>query len=260
MSLYQAEGIVLANRDLGEADRVVTLFCREQGKIDAVARGARRPRNRMVGLSLPFNVLRMSIYAGRGLDELSQVEVIRTFQDLRDDLLRLAYASYLAELTREFLPEHEPNPGLYELLLSILAGLEGGREPEPLMRLFELRLLDLTGFRPMLDACLDCGAAPASGANSFSPSAGGFFCRDCRRENSDLIALSGKAMAAMARGLQGDGTSLGLLAPGESAAVQRALRSFIEARLDKELRSLRFLAGIAATPESAGGTQDPGDR
>lgn len=142
MGLYQTDGIVLANRDMGEADRVVTMLCRDQGKVEAVARGARRPRNRLVGLTLPFNVLHMSIFTGRGLDELSQAEGIRIFHVLRSDLFLLAYASYLVELTREFLPDREPNDAVFHLLLQSLEGLEDRHAPEDVTRYFELRLLD----------------------------------------------------------------------------------------------------------------------
>ncbi|MGE5530009.1 MAG: DNA repair protein RecO [Patescibacteria group bacterium] len=253
MGLYRAEGIVLSNREIGEADRVVTLLCREQGKLEAVARGARRPRNRLVGLTLPFNLLRVSLFSGRGLDQLSQAEGIRSFQGLRDDLTRLAYASYLVELAREFLPEHEPNPGVFELLLLSLTRLEAGREPEGLTRLFELRLLDLSGFRPALDGCLLCGGPPG-GEVAFSCASGGFYCGCCAREDPASLLVPGAAVTALARGLAGDDDFCQVLPPGTRAAVQRILRAFIEARLDRELRSLRFLLGVTGMREGVAGT------
>lgn len=247
MGLYRAEGIVLANRDLGEADRIVVLFCRDQGRLEAVARGARRPRNRLVGLTLPFNFLRISLFSGRGLDEVSQVEGIRSFQGLRGDLLLLAYASYVAELTSEFLPEREPNPGIFALLLESLGALEDGRDPEEVTGFFTLRLLEGTGFRPALDRCLACGRAPDPGEPcNFSPVEGGIYCRACAPGGSDSMPLSGAARAALRRALEGDRGFLVALAPAERRAVQRLLRSFAEVRLDKELRSLRFLTGLLA--------------
>jgi len=246
MGLYQAEGIVLANRDLGEADRVVILFCREQGKIEAVARGARRPRNRLVGLTLPFNLLRLAIFSGRGLDELSQVESIRNFPILRGDLLLLSYASYFVELTREFLPEHEPNPAIYSLLLQVLAELETGVDPAELARLFELRLLDHSGLLPSFDTCLVCGKPPAGETVFFHPAEGGFYCSSCVRPLQNGVALSRAAFEAIRLIADVDSSCRASLTRDDQREIQRALQLFIEYQLGRELRSLRFLAGLAA--------------
>lgn len=250
VGLYQAEGIVLANRDLGEADRIVRILCRGQGKIEAVAKGARRPRNRLVGLTLPFNVLRMSVYAGRSLDELSQAEGIRSFQSLREDLLALAYASYLTELTDEFLPEREPSEAVYDLLLRSLAGLEAGSDPENLTRFFELALLDLAGFRPAIKGCLACGRPPAQTEVAFSPLDGGYYCLSCLEAGRESIGIPGPAVLAMDRGLQGEETFLAGLTGRERRSIARILASFIQARLDRELRSYKFLTRILAETEA----------
>ena len=250
MGLYQAEGIVLANRNLGEADRIVKILCHEQGKIEAVAKGARRPRNRLVGLTLPFNVLRMSLFSGRNLDVLSQAEGIRSFQSLRDDLIALAYASYLTELVDELLPDREPNEAAFYLLLQAMAGLEAGSEPENLARFFELRLLDLTGFRPAVEGCLACGRPPAQTAVAFSPADGGYYCLSCAGTGREIISIPGAVVRAMDRGLRGEETCLADLNGVDRRSIQRVLSSFIQARLDHELRSLRFLTRILAEPDS----------
>ena len=252
MSMYHADGIVLRNRDLGEADRVVTLLCPDKGKIDAVARGARRPRNRLVGLTLPFNLLRMSLFKGHGLDQLSQAEGIKSFQGLRGDLTKLACASYLAELVMEFLPEHEPNPAVFNLFVRSLASLEQNHPPENLLRFFELRLMDLSGFRPSLDACLACGA-PWDGFDEvlFAPADGGFYCRECAKNASVALSAVGReTLQAMRQGLAGDVHFMSNLAPPARRQIGRIMQAFIEARLDRELRSLRFLTGILAQDEA----------
>lgn len=246
MGLYQAEGIVLANRDLGEADRVVILFCREQGKIEAVARGARRPRNRLVGLTLPFNLLRLAIFSGRGLDELSQVESIRSFSGLRGDLLLLSYASYFIELTREFLPEREPNPAVYSLLLQTMAELETGADPEVLARLFELRLLDRCGLGPSLQTCLACGKPPAGEFVIFHPAEGGICCATCAHPLQDGIELSRTACETLRRLADTGFPDRTPLSRDVRREIQGALQAFIEFQLGRELRSLRFLAGLEA--------------
>jgi len=249
LTLYRAEGIVLANRDLGEADRIVVLLCREQGKIEAVAKGARRPRNRLVGLTLPFNHLRLALFSGRGLDEVSQVEGIRSFQRLRDDLLLLAYGSYLAELAGEFLPEREPCPEAFELLLESLRALEEGKDPEGVTGFFALNLLAMAGFRPALTHCLACGRRPAPGEESFfHPAAGGIYCLTCPRP-SGAFSLAGALRRAMEEALAGARDFLVPLTPKDRRSFHLLLRAFLEVRLEKELRSLRFLAELVGPDE-----------
>ena len=204
---------------------MVTMLCRDQGKVEAVARGARRPRNRLVGLTLPFNVLHMSIFTGRGLDELSQAEGIRIFHVLRSDLFLLAYASYLVELTREFLPDREPNDAVFHLLLQSLEGLEDRHAPEDVTRYFELRLLDLAGFRPSLEGCLHCGRPPDE-VTAFSPAEGGFFCRACTVAGGDYLALSRVAIAAMLRRFGGRGGFPGPPAGGGASSTQTSPQDF----------------------------------
>jgi len=197
----------------------------------------------------------MSLFAGRSLDELSQAEGVQSFQGLREDLFYLAHASYLAELTREFLPEREPNQAVFDLLLRSYANLESGHEPMALTHLFELRLLDLAGFKPSLEACLACGRPPGLEGAVFSPADGGCYCGTCAPAGAATIRLSQAAIAAMSAGLRGDEGFLGALAMEERRAIQRALRTFIEARLDKGLRSLKFLAEILTGSEGGAGSQ-----
>ena len=115
MGLYHCEGIVLRTRLFGEADRIVTLLTKEKGKIEAVARGVRRPRNRLVGVTQQFSYLRGLIFTGKDLDQLSQAELIKSFAPLRDDLLKMAYATWWAELLDTFLPVAEVNTEIFLL-------------------------------------------------------------------------------------------------------------------------------------------------
>lgn len=251
MGLYQAEGIVLSAKDLGEADRLVSILCREQGRLRAVAKGARRPRNRLVGLTLPFNLLRLSLFAGRNLDEISQAEGIRSYRHLREDLVLLAYASYLTELAEELLPEREPNEPAFELLLRALTGLEAGHDPELLTRLFELRLLDQAGFRPAIESCLGCGRPPRQGEETvFSPDGGGLYCLACAAaiHGAGMVRLPAASLLAMREGLRGEETSYVSLDPAGRRALQRAMAGFIASRLDREPRSLKFLLRILGEP------------
>ena len=117
---YRTEAIVLKRRDFAEADRLLTLFGREQGKIKAIAKGARRPQSRKTGHVELFMRTRFLIARGRNLDIITQAEMVESYAPLHDDLVRATYASYAVELLDRFTVESDPSPPLYDLLADAL--------------------------------------------------------------------------------------------------------------------------------------------
>ena len=108
MALYRTEAVVLRTRNLGEADKILTLFSDKRGKIRAVARGSRRPRNHLMGVSQPFTYGSFLIFKGKNLDSVSQGSIIDAQVYLREDLLKMAHASYI-ELVDRLTEEYDPN-------------------------------------------------------------------------------------------------------------------------------------------------------
>ena len=177
--LYRASGIVLRRRDFGEADRILTLFTPEYGKLRVIAKGVRRLTSRKKGHVEPFTYSRLLIARGRELDIITQAETIRSFRELREDLVRLTYASYIAELVHRFTEERDENRPLFDLLLHTLEALAHAKDLRPVARCFELRLLDCVGYRPELYRCVICNAAIQAVDNFFNLEAGGVVCPNC---------------------------------------------------------------------------------
>ena len=121
--LYRAEAIVLRRMNLGEADRLLTLYTPEWGKIRVLAKGVRKPTSRKAGHLELFTHSRLLIAKGRSLDIVTQAETITPFLLLRKDLIRTSYAYYVAELVDRFLEEGEESPALFRLLLESLGHL-----------------------------------------------------------------------------------------------------------------------------------------
>src|SRR2546426_4972427 len=113
MPVYKAEGIVIRRANLGEADRLVTLFCLDHGKVTVAARGARKMKSRFVGRLELFSHVRALLAVGRTLDVVSQVEVAATFSMLRQNLDRLGYAGFGVELVDRAPPDPGPGPDLF---------------------------------------------------------------------------------------------------------------------------------------------------
>ncbi len=152
----RTEAVVLRHSDWGEADRLLWLFTREQGKIRVIAKGVRKLRSRKAGHLEPFIHTNLLLAYGREMWIVTQAETIAAFIPLREDLLRLGYASYVIELLDRFTYEEGENRPLFSLLVDTLSRLSSEPDPAFAVRYYELRLLDLVGFRPQLFNCVNC--------------------------------------------------------------------------------------------------------
>src|SRR4051812_24637846 len=121
---YSTEAIVLKRTDLGEADRIVTLFTPKKGKFHAVAKGSRRPVSKLAGHLDLLNRSQLQVGVGRNLDIVTQAEVRENFLRLRSELWHMTCGFYLAELVDRFVEEKVIHSDIYTLLLQTLRYLD----------------------------------------------------------------------------------------------------------------------------------------
>ena len=191
--LYRVNAIVLRRSDLGETDRLVTIFTLEHGRRRVVAKGARRPGSRVAGHLEPFGASRLLIARTRGLDIISQAETINPFTELRADELSIATAGYLCELVDRLTPEDQANEAVYELLYATLGLLARRGEPRLIKHIFELGLVTHLGYRPELHVCISCGKPLEPVENGLSGE-GGVVCGECLRYRPDAAPVSANAL------------------------------------------------------------------
>jgi len=187
---FHAQAVVLRHSEYGEADRILTLYTLEQGKIQAAAKGVRKIKSRKAGHLEPFTQVTLYLAKGGGLPVITQAEAIRTFDALRADLLKTAYAAYVVELVDRFSYAEAENPLLYKLLVDTLIRLEGATEPAVVIHYYEMHLLDLLGFRPELQTCVSCGEVIKPEAQFISPLLGGALCPLCRQADASAWPVS----------------------------------------------------------------------
>ena len=156
--LYRTEAVVLKRSDFGEADRLVTLYTPNLGKLRVIAKGIRRPVSKMAGHLELFTHSQPLLAKGRNLDLITQSETIESFRALRENLVRTTLAHYVAELTERLTPEHLEDYPLYRLLVETLRRIDTGSQPDVAVRYFEVQLLDNLGYRPQLQHCVQCRA------------------------------------------------------------------------------------------------------
>lgn len=175
----RVETVVLRHADWGEADRLLTLYSRELGKIRAVAKGARKLRSRKAGHLQPFTRVVLMLARGRDMWIVTQAESVDAYLPLRENLVLTGYAAYVMELLDRFTYEEGENRALYSLLVDTLGRLSAGRDIFLTVRYYEIRLLDFLGFRPELFRCVNCGSEIRAQDQFFSALHGGVVCPNC---------------------------------------------------------------------------------
>ena len=190
----RVEAIVLRHADWGEADRLLWLFTRETGKVQGIAKGVRKPRSRKAGHLEPFTRVELLLAYGRDFPIVTQAEAKDMYLSLREDLVRVGYASYVIELLDRFTYEEGENINLYRLLNETLSRLNSEPQPAFAVRYYEIRLLDLVGFRPQLFHCVNCGEEIKAEDQYFSFEKGGVFCPNCGKKEPKVRPVSMQAL------------------------------------------------------------------
>jgi DNA repair protein RecO (recombination protein O) len=202
MAVYRSKGRVLRSIRYGEADRILDLYTRDAGLVSTIAKGIRRTKSRFGGRLEPLSCVDFLAYEGRTLDTVTQVEVLRSFHGVREDLKRLEAAGGMVATVRALSGGDEPDRRVFNLLYHALDALEARTATlESVGAAFSLKLSILAGYTPRLDACISCDQDPNASLDEtspyFAPSLGGVLCADCRAAASDAFLLHPETLLAL---------------------------------------------------------------
>ena len=176
MPTYQTTGIIIGRTNFGEADRVIRFLTPDRGKLSAVAKGVRKIRSRAAGHLELFGEASLMLAVGRNLDIVTSARLLWYPHQLATDYDRLGLAFAMATAVDRLTEPDQPQPVLYALLGEALRAIDAGATG-PLPELwFKLRLLQILGYRPQLQACLVCGRRDGATDYAFSPDRGGIVC------------------------------------------------------------------------------------
>lgn len=192
---YKTKGIILKRADLGEADRILTIFTATQGKVKARARGVRKILSKLGGHLELFNLADLSFYSGKGLDIITACQVMECFSHLRSNLRKTSLAYYTTELLDKLTPEKQKDYRIYRLLKEIFRALDNPRLTDTkklylVVRSFELKLLNLLGYAPELKKCVACGKLVKPNLYFFSSKLGGLLCAQCKKQDTRSAKIS----------------------------------------------------------------------
>ena len=252
--VYKTTGIVLRQRRLGEADKIITLFTPNLGKLDAVAKGVRRPRSKLGGHVEPLTYTSFMLARGRDLDIVTQAQTIEVFPTLREDLERTGRALYAAELVDRFTPERQESYQVFRLFLETLRHLATEERLDITLRFFEMRLLGYLGYQPQTEECVVCGATLKPVTNGWSAESGGVLCPACASNAPMSRPLSVNALKMMRLFQKGDFVAVARVRtePSLEAELERHLREYILYVLERDVRSTRFLETLRRTSRLSG--------
>ncbi len=239
MPPVNVQAIVLRRRPLSEADKVLTLFTREMGKLSAIAKGARKPTSKLAGATETCVRARFHLAQGKTFWIVTQASVERARARLHRLLVNATAAIYACELVDCLLEENVPDEELFELLSNTLDALETSDHPMWTLCRLENAVLLQQGYAPVLETCTRC-AKPVDGEKiGFQPGSGGVLCASCARAENPVVMLSRLAWLTW-RVVNAGGEAH---FPGEAAAVEleRAVHLHLRYHLDREMKSTQVI-------------------
>lgn len=256
---YSSEAIILKHTDLGEADRILTLFTPHKGKFHAVAKGSRRPGSRKAGHLELLCHSQLQLAQGRNLDIVTQAQELENFQRLRGDLWHMTCGFYLAELVDRFIEDATKHLDVYHLLIEALRSLDAdalAQQQEEasaddrqqrdrtllLMRYFEINLLSHIGYEPVFRTCAHCNTELRPEENGFTPALGGALCPNCSHLWGQALSMNAlKVLRLLQRTGQWTQVPRLRLDARLHSEVETAMHGLLRYHLERDLKSWSFL-------------------
>jgi DNA repair protein RecO (recombination protein O) len=233
----------------GESDQIVTLYTLTLGKIKGIAKGAKRSRKRFGNTLEICSYISATFFEKETLDlvRLSHCELIRPFAGLREDIAKLAWASYLIELVNALTAERIKNKALFRLLIVFLNLIDRGTLKGEIQRVFEVRLLSLLGYQPQFNHCTRCQRGLFGERFFFGAKEGGVVCPSCAANLPGLLPVSLGTIKTLllAQSIPLEKVGRISFSPQSLKESQAVLTLFLQQYLGKELKSKKFLEQIS---------------
>lgn len=175
--IIKIEGIVTSERSHGETSKIINILTKDKGIIGIIAKGARSLKSeyRVNTSKLTQGVFNIT-YKENGLSTLISVDLIENFKNIKKDITKISYASYLIELATQVMKHNEIDE-IYDLLIASLKKIDENYNPSVITNILELKYLDFLGVMPIIDSCSICGSK--NSIATISSDKGGYVCNNC---------------------------------------------------------------------------------
>ncbi|MBL7158778.1 MAG: DNA repair protein RecO [Candidatus Omnitrophica bacterium] len=248
MAIQKTAGFILKKRELRETSLVLIIYTRDFGKIRTVVKGVRSPENLFRSSYELFALDEVVFYEKKKKDffTLSQCELVDFFPRIRADFERLLYALYFIETLDAVTVFDDANKALYELLQNSLSLLSTKASAKRTARIFEVRLLNILGFMPTVNACAGCGSRIANSSGRFSFSLGGVLCKGCFEKDRRASSITAGTINFISKILELPHEKATRIKVSNAVGreLERILKNFLRYHMDTKSKTLNFIEKI----------------
>lgn len=239
--LHDFHGVVIRTIDYGESDKVVVLFTLENGKMSVMAKGAKKVRSRHAAITQLFTHGKYRVYSSSSMGTLNSGEIIQSRYPLRNDLIKTAYASYLSELIDQMMLPHEASAALFQQFNGALDLIEQEKDAQIVTNVFELKMLQVAGFDPIVSYCSQCSSK--ENLERWSAKLGGLICKRCLSHDVQALPLSPKCIQVLQILKRVDLLRVGNINVSEQtkSECKKAIRLFFDEHVSGRWRARNFL-------------------
>ena len=246
MALKESEAIVLRTYPLREADLLVTLFTRAEGKVKGVARSAMKSKRRFGGALEPLTYVR-AFFEDRERQELTRLdscEVLESPLATQVTYARAVALGHVAEVLDQLLPDREANDSVFRLALSVISVLRGGDVWMP-VTYFDLWMTRLMGYLPDLSECIACGRALNGHRAFFHALADGIMCEEDKRLASSELSAESRVIAARMFRAPVESFAEAKWPKAQAADLRKFLVQILQRHIEKKLTTAAMLEKIS---------------
>ena len=249
MALYRTRAVVLKSINLSDSDRLVTFLTENYGKVKCVAKGARKIKNQFWGSLEPMSYIDL-IYFGKenqNLYRLNQIDLIESFQSIREDFGKLYKGIYFLELIDSMILEGNQDKRIFILLKQTLTALKLQKDSNSLIRLFEVRILILCGYKPQIDNCVNCKVVSENGIYKFSFIQNGILCIDCSKKIKTDIQFTKGTRNYIKKLMEVEIKNCGRIKfpKSQTFEIEKITHRLVLSHLGRELKSYPFIKHMA---------------
>lgn len=178
--ITEIEGIILSETPYGETSKIINILTKEKGILGIMCKGAKSMKSPLRALTMPITYAKFYIYYKEDkLSTLKDVDLIDAFNNIKQDIMLIAYANYLTELTQQ-VAKQDFDENLFEIYVNSLNKINSGLDPLIIANIVELKYLTYLGIALNLDGCVTCGNT--KNIVTLDGDAGGYLCKDCYRD------------------------------------------------------------------------------
>jgi DNA repair protein RecO (recombination protein O) len=243
MSYIKTTGIVIKEVHTGEADKIVTLFTRNMGRITGSAKGARRPRSRLIAGTQLLCYSNFVLFKGKEMYSINSCDVIEPFYDIRNSVEKLTCAAHMTDIINDIVQENQPAIELLKLFLNSLYMISNSKRPIlQVITVFEIKLLSILGYAPWVNGCVNCGNNEIDNM-SFSFIKCGFVCKNCTAIDKSSIKLSEGAVKAIYYIVLSNMTNIFNFEVSHEVLneIRRVSKIYLKKQLEKDYKKMDFL-------------------